>query len=107
MTHMNDQPDLIAQFAGWIAATVPQLYAPLMSVAVAVLRVTYGGGGRRQMILEGSLCGLATVAVKPTLMWIGVPEDVAVFVGAFIGLVGVEKIRDMAVRLGERKAGGQ
>ncbi len=100
-------PDLWAAVLAWVSQVAPHLYAPLMSVAVAALRVIYGGGSRRQMVLEGSLCGLATVAVKPALIWIGVPEDVAVFAGAFIGLVGVEKIRDMAVRLGERKVGGQ
>ncbi|WP_347506187.1 phage holin family protein [Pseudomonas anguilliseptica] len=29
------------------------------------------------------------------------------FVGALVGFIGVEKLRDLAVRFGERKAGGQ
>lgn len=100
-------PDVWAAVFAWISQVAPHLYAPAMSVTIAVLRVIYGGGSKRQMALEGSLCGLVTLAIKPALIWVGLPPDMAVFIGALVGFIGVEKLRDLAVRFGERKATGQ
>lgn len=98
-------PELWAALVAWLQVNAPQLYALLLSVAIAVLRVIYGGGSRRQMILEGALCGLATLAMVPLLAYFGFPQDMATFAGGAVGFVGVEKLRDIAARFGERKAG--
>lgn len=100
-------PELWAAVLAWLASVSHHLYAPALSVAIAVFRVIYGGGSRRQMLLEGVLCGLATLGVKPLLIWLGMPPDMAVFAGAMFGFVGVEKLRDWAERIGERRIGGQ
>lgn len=55
-------PGLWAALIAWVIAHQPQLYAAGLSVAIAVFRVMYGGGNRRQMLLEGALCGLITLA---------------------------------------------
>lgn len=98
-------PDLWAAVISWLSANAPSLYALLLSIAIAALRVIYGGGTRRQMLLEGALCGLATLAVVPLLRVTGLPESMATFAGGLIGFMGVEKLRDIAVRLGEKEAG--
>ncbi|SFB19408.1 phage holin, lambda family [Azotobacter beijerinckii] len=91
---------LLIQFA-------PNLYAPALSVVIAGLRVLYGGGTWRQVWLEGALCGAATLAIKPLLIWLGMPADLAVFIGACFGFVGVEKLRERADQVLGRKAEGQ
>lgn len=102
MQHMPEKsPELWTALAVWLASVSHHLYAPLLSVAIAVFRVIYGGGNRRQMLLEGVLCGLATLGVKPLLIWLGMPSDMAVFVGAMFGFVGVEKLRDWAEQIGD------
>ncbi|QQE90260.1 phage holin, lambda family [Azotobacter chroococcum] len=88
---------LLIQFA-------PNLYAPALSVVIAGLRVLYGGGTWRQVWLEGALCGAATLAIKPLLIWLGMPADLAVFIGACFGFVGVEKLRERADQVLGRKA---
>lgn len=98
-------PDLWLAVLAWLQAVAPSLYAFALSVTVAVLRVIYGGGTRRQMFLEGALCGLATLMMVPLLEFFGLPQNMATFVGGLVGFVGVEKVRDIAVKFGERKAG--
>src|SRR3546814_3884705 len=64
---MPDRPETWQAVLAWLQTIVPSLYAFGLSVTVAVLRVVYGGGTSRQMILEGALCGLATLTLVPLL----------------------------------------
>lgn len=99
-------PGLWASISAFLSAHWPQIYAFLMSVAVAALRVVYGGGGHRQVVIEGALCGLAALAMVPLLEYLGLPSNLAVFTGAAVGFVGVEKLREYADRLLGRGLGG-
>lgn len=98
-------PDLWAALLAWLAVHAPSVYAFCLSVIVAVVRVVYGGGTTRQMVLEGAMCGLATLTLVPLLQYLGLPESMATFAGGLVGFIGVEKLRDIAIRFGERKAG--
>lgn len=105
---MSNMPEkdagLWAAVAAFLSAHSPQISAFAMSVAVAVLRVVYGGGGRRQQLLEGSLCGLAAVAVVPLLEYLGLPSSMAIFAGCLVGFVGAKNIEGYADRILGRKA---
>lgn len=96
-------PDLWATALAWLGAFLPQLYAPGLSVTIAVLRVIYGGGSKRQMVLEGALCGLVTLSLAPLLEWMGLPPKMATFAGAVVGFIGVEKLREWAIKAGQRR----
>lgn len=98
-------PDLWAALIAWLSIHAPSVYAFLLSVTIAVVRVIYGGGTSRQMILEGIMCGLATLTLVPLLQVIGLPESMATFAGGLVGFIGVEKLRDIAIRFGEKRAG--
>ncbi len=91
----------------WVSIVAPQLYAFALSVTIAVVRVIYGGGNRRQMVMEGVLCGLATLTLIPLLEYFGLPPSMATFMAGAVGFMGTEKLRDLAVRFGERKADGR
>lgn len=95
-------PVLWASLLAWLGAIAPQIFAPALSITIAVLRVIYGGGGRRQMLIEGLLCGLVTVSLVPLLEWFGLPPNMATFAGGAVGFVGVEKLRAFADRLIDR-----
>jgi len=103
MRTMPDRPETWEALLAWLQSVAPSLYALALSTTIAALRVVYGGGSRRQMMLEGALCGAATLAVVPLLGYLGFPADMAVFVGGFVGFVGVEEIRRLAIKLGERR----
>ena len=97
-------PEVWAAVLAWLHAIAPSLYAFALSVTIAVLRVVYGGGTKRQMILEGALCGFATLTLVPLLEYFGLPQNMATFVGGSVGFLGTEKLRDLAIRWGEKKA---
>jgi len=96
---MPDRPETWQAVLAWLQTIAPSLYAFGLSVTVAVLRVVYGGGTSRQMILEGALCGLATLSLVPLLQWLGLPSNMATFAGGMVGFVGVEKLREYADRI--------
>ncbi|WP_457977098.1 phage holin, lambda family [Pseudomonas aeruginosa] len=96
-------PSLWAALLAWLSLYQPQLYASGLSVGIAILRVVYGGGTRRQMLLEGALCGLVTLALVPLLEWMGLPQSMATFAGGAVGFMGVEKLRDVADRIADWK----
>ncbi|MPS97493.1 MULTISPECIES: phage holin, lambda family [unclassified Pseudomonas] len=99
-------PGLWAAVLAWVFAHQPQLYAAGLSVAIAVLRVVYGGGTRRQMYLEGALCGLVTLSLVPLLEWLGLPQSMATFAGGAVGFLGVEKVRGYYDRTASRRVEG-
>lgn len=103
MKTMPDRPETWGALLAWLQSVAPSLYALALSVTVAVLRVIYGGGSHRQMILEGALCGLATLTLVPLLEYFGLPQSMATFVGGSVGFLGVEKLREWAIKLGERR----
>lgn len=105
MAQMHDKdPSLWAALLAWLSVHQPQLYAFLLSIGIAVLRVIYGGGATRQVWLEGALCGLMTLAVLSGSSWLGIPQDASAFIGGLVGFVGVKKIGEYADRWLGRKA---
>lgn len=101
----DKNPEFWAVLLSWLQSMAPNMYAVSLSVIIAALRVVYGGGTQRQMLLEGALCGLATLMMVPLLEYFGLPQDMATFVGGLVGFIGVEKFRELAIKFGERKSG--
>ncbi|VVO79386.1 hypothetical protein PS870_01710 [Pseudomonas fluorescens] len=100
---MPDKPSTWAPALAWLSQHAALLYAPLLSLATSALRIIYGGGTRRQAVLEALLCMLLTAAAFPLLSYFGLPENLAASLGGGIGFVGVKKISDWADRFGDIK----
>lgn len=96
-------PDTWAAIVAWWGDNQPVIHAVGLSVAIAVVRVIYGAGRTRQMVLEGVLCGLATMTLIPLLEVLGLPLSMASFVGGMVGLIGVEKLRELALRFSDER----
>ncbi|MBF8723109.1 phage holin, lambda family [Pseudomonas guariconensis] len=95
---MLDHIDVWAWVVGWLQENWPALYAGLLAVVIAGLRVVYGGGSLRRMAIEAPLCGTLALSASHGLSLIGMPLDTAPFFGGVIGLLGVEGIREAARR---------
>lgn len=98
MPNMPDKPDTWAVAFAWLNDHSPLMGAALLSALMAVLRITYGGGTRRQMLVEGAICGGLTVTIISGLEFFGLPQTMSTFVGGWVGFLGVEKIRTIADR---------
>lgn len=88
----------------------PKIAAAAVAVLIRYGMLIYDGEKRKNKWVEGIVCGVfagcsaGTVALIPGLP----PEAVQIlapFVGGLIGFVGVEKIRESAMRMLDRKTG--
>jgi lambda family phage holin len=96
---------LLAWMLAWVDAHWPTLYGFILSLAISWLRVTYSGGGVRQRLLESLLCGAISLSVMSGMDMLGIPATASGFVGGSIGFLGVEKIREFAGRMLDRRFG--
>ncbi|WP_425318302.1 phage holin, lambda family [Pseudomonas nitroreducens] len=98
MANMPDKPETWAFVSAWLVQHAPVLYAAGLSFVMAAVRIIYGGGTRRQALLEGALCGGLTLTLISALEFFGLPQSLSTFVGGWVGFLGVEKIRALADR---------
>ncbi|MCE0989329.1 phage holin, lambda family [Pseudomonas putida] len=103
MSNMPDKPDTWAVLLAWLSQHAPLLYAGALSFVMALLRIIYGGGTRRQAVLEACLCTLLTAGAFPLLEYFGLPQNLAAGLGGGIGFIGVKKIADLADRFSDFK----
>lgn len=102
---MPDRPETWAFLATWLENNWPGLYAGLLTALIAALRVVYGGGKLRQLVIEAPLCGFVALSASHGLSLIGIPLTTAPFFGGLIGLLGIEFVRAAAKKTFTRKEG--
>lgn len=98
-------PDIIELLHGWWRGDTP-LGAVLFSVIMAGLRIAYGGGGWKKMLLEGLLCGALTLTVASGLEYLSIPKNLSVGIGGGIGFIGVEQFRKLIINIINIRFGG-
>ncbi|HHT2625785.1 phage holin, lambda family [Klebsiella michiganensis] len=95
-------PDLLELLQSWWRGDTP-LGAVLLSVLMACLRIAYGGGGWKKIVLEGPLCGALTLTFVSGLEYLDWPRSMAILIGGGVGFIGVDAIRAFAMKyLGNR-----
>lgn len=104
---MPDKPDTWLLALAWLSQHAPTLYAAGLSALMAAVRIIYGGGTRRQALLEATICTLITIGLIPVLEYFGLPQNLATAAGVFIGFLGVKKIADLADRFADFKLPGR
>lgn len=78
--------------------------APILAFATSLIRAAYHNKKPwKTRILEGVLLALATVAINPVLLHLGMSSDMAVFCGVFMGFVGVDTLSAWIKRYMEGK----
>jgi len=103
MPHMPDKPDTWVIVLAWLSQHSPTIYAASLSFVMAALRIVYGGGTRRQALLEATICTLLTISLISVLEYFGLPSSLATPAGIWIGFLGVKKIANLADRFADFK----
>lgn len=94
----NESNPLFIQ-AVWSALPEP-FKAAVLATLIAVLRILYDGREPRfiRRAMEACLCGAIAFGLATGLEAMKVPSGMATFIGAAIGLLGADKVREFAQR---------
>ncbi|MBK4716587.1 MULTISPECIES: phage holin, lambda family [Tenebrionibacter/Tenebrionicola group] len=97
---------LIDKTIRWIEDFLPAIYASSASGSISLLMSFYDGTSIVKSITGALSCGILTLAVAGSLVFLGLSENSVSFVGAMIGFIGAEKIRDKLLLVFNRRFGG-
>lgn len=92
----NEQNPLFIQ-ALWGALPEP-FKAAILATLIAIMRILYDGREPRfiRRAMEACLCGAIAFGLATGLEAMKVPSGMATFIGAAIGLLGADKVREFA-----------
>lgn len=95
-----------ALIAAWLSEHWPLIWGCLLTVATSWMRITYQGGKGQQRTNECVLIGLIWLGMYNGLPVIGIPIQAAGLIGAVIGLLGIDLIREKAKQVFDKKTEG-
>lgn len=77
-----------------------ELQALIAAILTATLRVVYDRSETswQRIGLEGLLCGCIAVGMYSGASYLGLPPSMGVFIGTFVGYIGVIKFRELMLR---------
>ena len=77
----------------------------VMAFFIALFRICYVGKERKKLrvLVESTLCGLIAVASESVFDYLQMPIKLSVALGAIVGLFGIDKVREMALRYALKK----
>ncbi|MEK9499014.1 phage holin, lambda family [Photorhabdus sp. P32] len=102
---MDKQPDLWADLLNGLRNLWPQISGSLLAVLICYGRLIYDGVERRKRRVEPLLCGALSWGVSSGLELFGIPSSVSPALGGAIGFIGVEKLREFALRAINKRLG--
>ncbi|WON77565.1 phage holin, lambda family [Serratia sp. UGAL515B_01] len=102
---MKQNPDIWMSLTLAAKAMWPTFGAAVVSGLVCYARIIHDGEKRKNKWVEGILCGFLAFGVSHGLEYLSLPQGTDVFIGAVIGFIGVEKVREIALRAISKKTG--
>lgn len=102
---MNDSHGIFEQTMKWIALYLPSVYAGLCALGISALIDIRAGKPKLYTATGALICGIFALSVSALLEYLGLPANSGAFVGALVGFVGADRLRDMALAIVARRAG--
>ncbi|MEH5217034.1 phage holin, lambda family [Enterobacter hormaechei] len=102
---MNSSHGIFEQTMKWIALYLPSIYAGLCALGISALIDIRAGKPKLYTATGALICGIFALAVSALLEYLGLPANSGAFVGALVGFVGADRLRDMALAIVARRAG--
>lgn len=104
---MQSINELFEHTMKWIEDFLPSLYAAAAAGSISALMSIYDGKSVVKTVTGALSCGILTLAIAGSLELFGLPGNSVTFVGATIGFVGAEKLRDKVLALFNRRTDGR
>ncbi|KLU14049.1 holin [Xenorhabdus sp. GDc328] len=104
---MKENPDLWADMLNGLKNSWPQISGSALAIVICYGRLIYDGVERKNRWVEALLCGALSWSVSSGLEMFGIPISFAPAIGGTVGFIGVEKIREFAVRAINKRLGGK
>ncbi|TLU70424.1 holin [Enterobacter sp. MF024] len=82
------------QLLKWLVNYLPTFYAAGAALSISALMSLYDGQSLIKTATGSLACGILTLAVAGSLEFFGLPGSAVTFIGASIGFMGAEKLRD-------------
>jgi lambda family phage holin len=102
---MNEPHGIFEQTMKWLALYLPSVYAGLCALGISALIDIRAGKPKLYTATGALICGIFALAVSALLEYLGLPANSGAFVGALVGFVGADRLRDMALAIVARRAG--
>jgi lambda family phage holin len=102
---MDKQPDIWADLLNGLKHAWPQIFGSLLAVLICYGRLLYDGVERKNRWVEPLLCGALAWGISSAIELFGIPAGVSPALGGAVGFIGVEKIRELALRAINKRLG--
>ncbi|MEQ1968666.1 phage holin, lambda family [Xenorhabdus nematophila] len=102
---MDKQPDVWADLLNGLKNSWPQISGSLLAIAICYGRLIYDGVERKNRWVEPLLCGALSWGISSGLELFGIPASVSPALGGAVGFIGVEKLREFAIRAINKRLG--
>ncbi|WP_072016884.1 phage holin family protein [Erwinia oleae] len=96
---------VIEQSTRWVAAYLPSVYAGVCAFCISALIDIRLKQTTLKVATGAMICGISALATSSLLEYLGLPGNSGAFVGALLGFVGADHLRDIAISLITRRTG--
>ncbi|WP_127960164.1 phage holin family protein [Serratia microhaemolytica] len=96
-------PGFLAQLMKWFSVHHSMFFAAGAAFSISALMSLYDGKSLLKTATGSLACGILTLAVAGSLEFFDFPPDSVIFIGASIGFMGAEKVRDKVTNLIESR----
>lgn len=106
---MIESKELGSGLYNWITSHLPFLSSGAMAASIAMARIAYEySSGKRHRswgssLAESVLCGLIALGFVSGLELFNLPPSAATFIGAMVGFIGVDKLKEWMEAWGDKK----
>jgi len=97
--------ELAGHISKWANAYLPSIFSGGTALIISALMDIRAKKPFLYTFTGALICGVVALALSALLEHFGLPENSGAFVGAVIGFVGADRLRDMALAFVARKTG--
>nr|WP_181150281.1 phage holin, lambda family [Photorhabdus hindustanensis] len=102
---MKNNPDLWAELIEGLKHSWPQVSGTAAAILICWGRLIYDGVECKNKWAECLLCGVLSWAISSGIEAFGISSGVSPMIGGAVGFIGVDKIREMAIRAINKRIG--